>query len=68
MAALQRQFADAAGEADQRRVPSSDVLEPELGHREVEHREPAALCEHGQGDDQGGGEEGDGGDERPRRT
>ena len=52
VAALLGERADPAREPDQRRVPAADVAHPELGHRQVEHREPAPAREGDHGDDQ----------------
>ena len=48
MTSLVRQLADPPGQSDQRGLAGADVLDPELGHREVEHRVPAPLgeCDH----------------------
>ena len=67
MAALVLERADAAGQADQRRVRGEHVAQPHLGLREVQDREPAGPRQRDQRDDEADREGGpDRGDEPPR--
>ena len=52
MAALVGVLADASRQPDQRGVRPTDVADPELGHRQVEHRVPRAAAQDGDGHDQ----------------
>ena len=52
MASLAAERADAADEADQRRMAGPDVADAQLGHRQVEDRIPALLRQHCERDDQ----------------
>ena len=52
VAALIGKLADAAGQANQRGLPRSDIADAELGHCEVEYGIPPALCERDDRDQQ----------------